>query len=97
MTEQQYEIFRDPYRMLILLATLVSEQKSETTLQFDNVPYFENDTFLIQHGKFIYKKAQTEITWFQFLGRDIACNKDYTREEYNKMFVDCLASLYNIA
>lgn len=95
MTEQ-YEIFRDPYRMLILLATLVSEQKGEKTLQFDNVPFFENDTFLIQNEKFVYKKIPTEITWFQFLGRDITCNKDYTREEYNKMFVDCLASLYNI-
>lgn len=95
MTEQ-YEIFRDPYRMLILLATLVSEQKGEKTLQFDNVPFFENDTFLIQNEKFVYKKIPIEITWFQFLGRDITCNKDYTREEYNKMFVDCLASLYNI-
>ncbi|MBD0379243.1 hypothetical protein [Paenibacillus sedimenti] len=95
MTEQ-YEIFRDPYRMLILLATLVSEKKGEAELNFDNVPPFENDTFLIQHEKFIYKKEATEITWFQFLGRDIACNKDLTREEYNKMFVDCLASLYNI-
>ncbi|KRF32255.1 hypothetical protein ASG93_07280 [Paenibacillus sp. Soil787] len=82
--------------MLILLATLVSEQKGEKTLQFDNVPFFENDTFLIQNEKFVYKKIPIEITWFQFLGRDITCNKDYTREEYNKMFVDCLASLYNI-
>ncbi|SDM92633.1 hypothetical protein SAMN04487897_101508 [Paenibacillus sp. yr247] len=55
MTEQ-YEIFRDPYRMLILLATLVSEQKGEKALQFDNVPYFENDTYLIQNEKFVYKK-----------------------------------------
>lgn len=95
MTEQ-YEIFRDPFRMLILLATLVSERKGEPELQFDNVPHFENETFLLQPEKFIYKKNATEITWFQFFGRDIACNKDYTREEYNKMFVDCLASLYNI-
>jgi hypothetical protein len=95
MTEQ-YEIFRDPYRMLILLATLVSEQQGEAELQFDKVPQFENETFLLQHEKFVYKKNATEITWFRFLGRDIACNNDYTREEYNKMFVDCLASLYNI-
>ncbi|GGI43202.1 hypothetical protein GCM10008018_00880 [Paenibacillus marchantiophytorum] len=95
MTEQ-YEIFRDPFRMLILLATLVSEQKGENELRFDHVPYFENETFLIQHEKFVYKKVPTEITWFQFLGRDIACNQDYSREEYNKMFVDCLASLYQI-
>ncbi|MEW9697921.1 hypothetical protein [Paenibacillus sp. SI8] len=94
---QQYEIFRDPYRMLILLATLVSEQKGEDALQFDNVPHFENDTFLLQHEKFVYKKDATEISWFGFLGRDISCSKDFTREEYNKMFVDCLASLYNIA
>ncbi|WNR46494.1 hypothetical protein [Paenibacillus roseipurpureus] len=93
----QYEIFRDPYRMLILLATLVSEKQHEPALQFDNVPYFENDLFLIQRDKFFYKKDATEITWFEFLGRDIACNKDLSREAYNKMFVDCLASLYNIA
>ncbi|KRE72445.1 hypothetical protein [Paenibacillus sp. Soil750] len=93
----QYEIFRDPFRMLILLATLVSEKQNEPALQFDKVPFFENDTFLIQHEKFVYKKNLTEITWFQFLGRDIACSKDLTREEYNKMFVDCLASLYHIA
>ncbi|MDR6551437.1 hypothetical protein [Paenibacillus qinlingensis] len=92
----QYEIFRDPYRMLILLATLVSEKQNEPALQFDNVPFFENETFLIQQDKFVYKKNGTEITWFQFLGRDIACSKDLTREEYNKMFVDCLASLYHL-
>lgn len=53
----QYEIFRDPFRMLILLATLVSEKQNEPALQFDKVPFFENDTFLIQHDKFVYKKS----------------------------------------
>ncbi|OCT17053.1 hypothetical protein A8709_23980 [Paenibacillus pectinilyticus] len=92
----QYEIFRDPYRMLILLATLVSEKQNQPELQFDNVPFFENESFLIQHGKFVYKKDNTEITWYQFLGRDIACSNDLSREAYNKMFVDCLASLYDL-
>ncbi|UUZ81417.1 hypothetical protein LJK88_43335 [Paenibacillus sp. P26] len=94
--KEQYEIYDDPFKMLILLATLVAEQKGEE-LDYERVPSYENETFLLQHEKFVYKKDQVEITWYRFLGRDISCSKDLTRAEYNKMFVDCMASLYRLS
>ena len=92
---EQFEMYDDPFKMLILLATLISE-KQGTELKYENVPSYENDVFSIQHQKFVYKKDGTEITWFEFLGRDIASTHDLSRSEYNKMFVDCMASLYNL-
>jgi hypothetical protein len=94
MMNEQYEIFDDPFKMLILLASLVAEQKS-IKLDYENVPSYENETFQLEHDKFVYKKDNTEITWFQFLGRDIHCSKDLSRQAYNQMFVACMASLYN--
>lgn len=92
---EQFEMYDDPFKMLILLATLVCE-KQGTELNYEQVPSYENDTFLIRHERFVYKKDGTEITWFEFLGRDIASTHDLTRSEYNKMFVDCMASLYQL-
>lgn len=92
MTEQ-FEMFNDPYKMLILLATLVAEQKQEE-LDYTKVPSYENETFLLEHERFHYKKDDVKITWYRFLGRDISCSKDLSRTDYNKMFVDCMASLY---
>jgi hypothetical protein len=92
---EQFEMYDDPFKMLILLTTLVSE-KLGTPLKYEQVPSFENEVFAIQHERFVYKKDSTEITWFEFLGRDISCTKDLTRSEYNKMFVDCMASLYKL-
>ena len=92
---EQYEMYDDPFKMLILLATLVSE-KQGVELKYENVPAYENDVFSIQHQKFVYKKDGTEISWFEFLGRDIASSSDLSRAEYNKMFVDCMASLYSL-
>jgi hypothetical protein len=93
---EQYEIFDDPFKMLILLATLVAEQTG-VDLDYEHVPSYENGTFLLEHEKFVYKKDQTEITWFQFLGRDIQCSKDLSRQAYNQMFVACMASLYDFS
>ncbi|WP_426446624.1 hypothetical protein ACP26L_22735 [Paenibacillus sp. S-38] len=90
-----YEMYDDPFKMLILLATLVAEQRGER-LDFKQVPEFENDTFRLQHELFLYKKGDIRISWHEFLGRDIACSRDLSRQEYNKMFVDCMASLYGI-
>jgi hypothetical protein len=92
---EQFEMYDDPFKMLILLATLVSE-KLGIELKYEHVPAYENDVFAIKHEKFLYIKEGTEITWFKFLGRDIACSRDLTRAEYNKMFVDCMASLYTL-
>ncbi|MHA6531902.1 hypothetical protein [Paenibacillus sp. BAC0078] len=94
MTEQ-FEMYDDPFKMLILLATLVSE-KQDVELKYEHVPSYSNEVFSIEHEKFVYKKDGTEITWFEFLGRDISCSRDLKRSEYNKMFVDCMASLYNL-
>ncbi|MCL6603517.1 MAG: hypothetical protein K6T94_11630 [Paenibacillus sp.] len=91
----QFEMYDDPFKMLILLATLISE-KQGVELKYENVPTYENDVFSIQHQKFVYKKDGTEITWFEFLGRDIASTHDLSRAQYNKMFVDCMASLYSL-
>ncbi|PUA37957.1 hypothetical protein C8Z91_17645 [Paenibacillus elgii] len=102
----QFEMFRDPFKMLIVLLNLVAEQQG-MELDYEKVPSFENETFLIRHANngdisderipnFIYKKDGTEITWYHYLGRDIYCSKDLSREEYNKMFVDCMASLYQL-
>lgn len=90
---EQYEIYDDPFKMLILLANLVSE-KLGVQLDHANVPVYENDVFALAHEKFLYKKDGTEITWLEFLGRDISSSQDLSRAEYNKMFVDCMASLY---
>lgn len=92
---ERYEMFDDPFKMLILLATLVAEQQG-TALDYERVPEFENGTFRLSHECFMYKKDDVEIRWFQYLGRDIHCSKDLSRQEYNKMFVDCMASLYNL-
>lgn len=92
---EQFEMYDDPFKMLILLATLVSE-KLGVELKYENVPAFSNDVFAIEHQKFVYKKDNTVITWFEFLGRDIASSRDLSRSEYNKMFVDCMASLYSL-
>ncbi|MFD1175187.1 hypothetical protein ACFQ3W_02525 [Paenibacillus puldeungensis] len=91
-----FEMYDDPFKMLILLATFVADQQG-LELDYENVPSYENDKFLLENGKFLYKKDQVEITWFQFLGRDIQSNKDLTRSEYNRMFVDCMASVYGVA
>ncbi|AEI43998.1 hypothetical protein [Paenibacillus mucilaginosus] len=90
-----YEMYDDPFKMLILLATLAAEQRGEK-LDFNKVGEFENETFRLQHELFHYKKEDIRITWHEFLGRDIACSRDLSRQEYNKMFVDCMASLYGI-
>jgi hypothetical protein len=95
MMTEQFEMYDDPFKMLILLATLVSE-KQGTELKFEHVPSYENEVFAIEHQRFLYKKDGTEITWFEFLGRDIASSSDLTRSQYNKMFVDCMASLYSL-
>jgi hypothetical protein len=94
MTEQ-FEMYNDPFKMLILLSRLVSEEQG-VELKYDNIASYENNVFAIQHQKFLYKKDGTEITWFEFLGRDIASSQDLSRSEYNKMFVDCMASLYSL-
>jgi hypothetical protein len=92
---EQFEMYNDPFKMLILLSRLVSEEQG-VELKYDNIPTYENNVFAIQHQKFLYKKDGTEITWFEFLGRDIASSQDLSRSEYNKMFVDCMASLYSL-
>ncbi|MFD2123968.1 hypothetical protein ACFSKT_03225 [Paenibacillus xanthanilyticus] len=94
MAEQQYEIFDDPFKMLILLAQMAADKRGET-LDYGNVPSVDNETFSLANGKFLYKKDNTVITWYEFLGRDIACSRDLTRTEYNKMFVDCMHSLFH--
>jgi hypothetical protein len=98
MAEQfeQFEMFNDPFKMLILLASLVAEIKEEE-LDYAQVPSYENERFLIKHETFIYKRDHLEISWYRFLGRDISSSKDLTRQEYNRMFVDCMASLYDIS
>jgi len=90
---EQYELFDDPFKMLVILTKLIAEHKN-VVVDFENIPSYENDKFLIKNELFIYKKDQTEISWYQYLGRDIHCNKNLTRNEYNKMFVDCMASLF---
>lgn len=98
----EYEMFRDPFRMLVQLAVLVAEEQG-VELDYNRVPAYENDTFLLRPDSeegipnFIYKKDGTEISWYQSLGRDILCSKDLSRQEYNKMFVDCMASIYHFA
>lgn len=91
-----FEMYDDPFKMLILLATFVAEQQG-SELDYENVLSYENEKFLLENGRFLYKKDQVEITWYQFLGRDIQSNKDLTRSEYNRMFVDCMASVYGVA
>ncbi|WP_223879874.1 MULTISPECIES: hypothetical protein [Paenibacillus] len=95
MAEEQFEMYDDPFKMLILLATLVAE-KQGVPLAYEKVPDYGNEVFALQNERFLYKKDGTEITWFEFLGRDIACSRDLSRSEYNRMFVDCMASLYAI-
>ncbi|MGG6310698.1 hypothetical protein [Paenibacillus macerans] len=92
----QYEMYDDPFKMLILLATFVAEQQGNQ-LDYANVLPYENDKFSLENGKFVYKKDQVEITWYEFLGRDIQSNKDLSRQEYNRMFVDCMASVYGVS
>ncbi|MGN7763830.1 hypothetical protein [Paenibacillus sp. 22594] len=92
---EQFEMYDDPFKMLILLATLISE-KQGTELKYEHVPSYDNAVFSMEHERFFYKKDNTEITWFEFLGRDIASSRDLSRSEYNKMFVDCMSSLYNL-
>jgi hypothetical protein len=95
--EPEFEMYRDPFRMLTLLIDLVCDVKG-IEFQWDNIPSYENSTFeLVGSGEephFLYKKDQTRIEWFQTFGRDIHCNKDLSRSEYNRMFVDCMASVY---
>lgn len=106
--ENQYEIYKDPFDMLVLFVSLVAEQKGER-LNYEKVPSFENDTCLLRPSlnigdnnsdripNFVYKKEQVEIRWDEFLGEAIVVNKDLSREQYNRMFIDCMASLYGIA
>jgi hypothetical protein len=102
-SEDQFEIFRDPFRMLLQLIELVCESQG-VEYDFNTVPFFENNTFVLRPSadadkeslpNFVFKKDQTEISWYLTLGRDIHCSKDLSRAEYNKMFVECMASLYN--
>lgn len=93
MSGPSYEMWDDPYKMLILLATMVAEESNQA-MDYEQIPFYENETFQLQNEAFLYKKDQTEIHWHQFLGRDISCSKDLTRQEFNRMFVDCMASLY---
>lgn len=90
---EQFEMYDDPFKMLILLVKMAADQKG-MQLDFANVPKIETDTFLLENSKFVYKKDGTIIEWFQFLGRDINCSRDLSRSEYNKMFVDCMHSLF---
>ncbi|MDB5054239.1 MAG: hypothetical protein JWM44_2289 [Bacilli bacterium] len=102
--KMQFEIFRDPFRMLLQLIELVCETQGLPN-EWTEIPAYENNTFVLNPNKapgqgnrpnFIFKKDQTEISWYQTLGRDISCTKDLSRSEYNKMFVECMASLYNL-
>lgn len=45
----QYEIYDDPFKMLILLATIVAEQQGRE-LDYENVGPFENDKFSLTNG-----------------------------------------------
>jgi hypothetical protein len=101
-TESRYEIFRDPFRMLLQLIELVCEDQG-VAYDYNTVPFYENSTFVIRSSadtakaslpNFVFKKDLTEINWYLTLGRDIHCSKDLSRAEYNKMFVECMASLY---
>lgn len=97
--EPQFEMYRDPFRMLTLLIDLVCQEKG-AEFQWEKLPCFENETFLLRSDapdgepQFIFKKDDIHIGWYQSFGRDIHCNKELTRTEYNKMFVECMASLY---
>ncbi|MBB3113527.1 hypothetical protein FHS18_005639 [Paenibacillus phyllosphaerae] len=94
MSEEQFEMYNDPFKMLILLAQMAADEQG-IPLDYANVPNIDNETFSMTNGKFVYKKDQTVIEWYEFLGRDITSNHDLTRTQYNKMFVDCMSSLYN--
>lgn len=97
--ETQFEIYRDPFRMLTLLVDLVCQEQGAEFV-WEKLPSFENGTFRLSpdaaegEPQFVYKPEQIHITWYQTFGRDIHCNKELSRAEYNKMFVDCMSSLY---
>lgn len=98
--ETQFEMYRDPFRMLTLLIDLVCQEKG-VEFQWEHLPDFENGTFQLKpdapedQPQFVYKKDDVRIGWYQTFGRDIHCNKELTRAEYNRMFVDCMSSLYS--
>ncbi|MNP57317.1 hypothetical protein D3C76_1521340 [compost metagenome] len=97
--DEQFEMYRDPFRMLTLLIDLVCQEKG-LEFQWESLPSFENGTFRLNPAaadgepQFIFKKDDTRIGWYQTFGRDIHCSKELTRADYNKMFVECMASLY---
>lgn len=96
---KEYEMFRDPFRMLTLLVDLVCQEK-KVEFEWDRLPAYENDTFVLRpdapegEPQFIYKPDGTEIGWYRSFGRDIHCSKPLSRSEYNRMFVECMASIY---
>ncbi|WP_438447213.1 hypothetical protein [Gorillibacterium sp. sgz5001074] len=96
---KEYEMFRDPFRMLTLLVDLICQEKG-CEFQWEQLPSYENEVFSLKpdapegQPQFVYKPEGTEIGWYQSFGRDIHCNKPLTRAEYNQMFVECMASLY---
>lgn len=97
--ENEFEMYRDPFRMLTLLIDLICQEKG-IPFEWENLPSYENDTFVLKPDapegtpQFVYKKDGTEIGWYQTFGRDIHSNKDLSRTEYNQMFVECMASIY---
>lgn len=98
-TETEFEMYRDPFRMLTLLVDLVCQEKG-VEFEWEKLPSYENETFALKpdapegEPQFVYKKDQTAIGWYRTFGRDIHCSKPLTRSEYNRMFVDCMASIY---
>lgn len=97
--ELEFEIFRDPFRMLTLLVDLICQEQG-IPFEWEKIPSYENDTFALKpdapegEAQFVYKKDGTKIGWYQTFGRDIHCSKPLERSDYNKMFVDCMASIY---
>jgi len=43
---EQYELFDDPFKMLVILTKLIAEHKN-VVVDFENIPSYENDKFLI--------------------------------------------------
>lgn len=102
MNQPAYELYRDHYKLLQLLVEMVCE-KQGVPPDFENIPEYEDDTFVLRpfregdaRPNFLYKPKQVEIRWYGFFGRDIQCNQDLTRDDYNQMIVDCLSSLYGM-
>jgi hypothetical protein len=95
----EFEMYRDPFRMLTLLIDLVCQEQG-VEFQWEKLPSFENGTFRLDPAapdgqpQFIYKKDDIRIGWYRTFGRDIHCSRELSRVDYNRMFVECMASLY---